>query len=88
MGKYFKVYLTDLEEQGLEALQEKREKVGGNGAANALFKEGLRSLCVREGVMEYAPAIGDNAPTLRRVKVEEQSSSSAPRRRSRRAGNL
>ncbi len=86
MGANYKVYLTDVENEGLELLQKKVKEAGGNGAANALFKDALRSYMLREGVLEYAPPIGENAPLLRvaRPPVAEVVPERTRRRRVRR----
>lgn len=83
MGSYYKIYLTDDESQALEYLQEKREKAGANAAANALFKEALRSSMIQEGVAEWRPSIAQGgAPSFKAVKpVAEPVERPARRRR-------
>lgn len=87
MGNHYKIYLTNVEARGLELLQEKVEKEGGNSAANALFKKALRKVMVEAGVLEWVKMGPSSPPLLQVAKPKPEPVVEpvvAPRRRRRR----
>jgi hypothetical protein len=53
MGTQHKVYLTNMEQEALEVLQDRTKKAGGNDATNAILKGALREVLFREGILAY-----------------------------------